>query len=116
MKLKIILVSLLISTLLLGTTTTTPTQRGYTPLYGAIEYANIEIVKFLIKNGADINIHSRSDTSLIHAIKYGKIDIAKLLIDANVKLDSVNLYNKTALDIAREKKNESLIKLLDKKQ
>jgi len=52
----------------------------------------------------------------MHAIKYDRTKIAKLLIGLNIKLDSVNFYNKTALDIAREKNNDSLMKLLEKKQ
>ena len=93
---------------------------------------DIEGVKKLIEEGADINLQTKSEgwTALIIASKRGYIEIVKLLIDKGAKLDIQTKYGWTALkvasfynriDIAKDKRNnyqdkwEEIIKLLTPK-
>lgn len=74
-----------------------------------------EIIKLLIKAGADLNERNSiefDETPLMCACRLGKVDIAKILIDAGADINIKNSLDYTALDIAKEEKNEELIKLL----
>jgi cytohesin len=71
-----------------------------TPLLNAIYVGNIDIVKSLIKNGANVNaiINDNGDIGhypLLDAIKKGNNDIAKLLIEKgandNTKLEKLSI-------------------------
>ncbi|MBN9542865.1 MAG: ankyrin repeat domain-containing protein [Alphaproteobacteria bacterium] len=56
---------------------------GYTPLHNAINEGNLEITKYLIKNGADINrkpAKNHADTPLNVAAHKGHFNIAVLLL------------------------------------
>merc|ERR1711982_101312 len=48
-------------------------QNGWTPLHESIRGGNIEIVKFLLENGADINMRPHPD--------YSVLDLAKGFLD-----------------------------------
>jgi ankyrin repeat protein len=62
----------------------------YEPLlHYAVEKKNIAIVKFLIMNGADINICDKNGKTALHlAAKKNNIDIAKYLIAAGANIDA----------------------------
>jgi hypothetical protein len=98
-------------------------QRGYgrTPLIRAIDAGNIDVIQFLIDNGANINQtfkHGRNDemTPLLYAIHIGEYEIAKLLIQNKPNLDYQELNGNTALifasSIHNKSQREELIKLL----
>jgi hypothetical protein len=66
-------------------------HRGKTPLVTAIENADLEMVKFLLAAGADINGKcSNGNTPLIAAIKYNKIQIAQYLIEQGAEVNQQN--------------------------
>jgi ankyrin repeat protein len=55
-------------------------EYGVTPLWLASKYGYLDVVKYLIENGADIdqpNIHGA--TPLSGASEYGHLDVAKYL-------------------------------------
>jgi ankyrin repeat protein len=54
---------------------------GYTALIDSIDSDNIESVKWLLENGANVNSKDKNKTPLIEAAKQGNIDIIKLLIE-----------------------------------
>jgi ankyrin repeat protein len=92
---------------------------GFTALYGAVLNDREDVVKYLIKNGADINAKSgpAQRTALHQAVKDGRLELVKILLsngaDASIRnvegrtpIYYVNLYNP---------KNKAEIKILLKK-
>lgn len=67
-------------------------RSGYHPSYGINETKNIEMVKFLVELGVDINVIDKKGYSPIdYACKYGKIRIMKYLIENGVKMGTKTL-------------------------
>lgn len=62
-------------------------SRGELPLIVAINLGNYEIIKLLLKNGADPNYKYSSDRPLDFAIKKGNIPNVKMLLDYGAKGD-----------------------------
>lgn len=61
---------------------------------------NIEIIKFLIENGADVNGKNYTDSSPLHyavALKNKGTEIIKLLIDKGANVNAKNSYGDTPL-------------------
>jgi ankyrin repeat protein len=85
------------------------------PLMAATVKGSVDIVDFLLNNGADPNLVDTNGTSaLLYACLFQLTDIAKLLVahDANVSLKD-NRGN-TAMDYATMTNNKILINLLKK--
>lgn len=95
---------------------------GRTPLYAAIIGQQKRAVKYLIEKGALVNDKTKIElvTPLHTAVDTRNRDIVHLLLDrgANIRAEmSKTLYVRsgfTALDIARENKDDFMIKLLEK--
>lgn len=86
-----------------------------TPVYVAINRLKnpIKILALLIEKGADINAQDRrGNTPLIDAIRTGNINVVKFLLFHKARLDIVNNQGKTALQIAQEKGQQDIIKIL----
>lgn len=83
---------------------------GYTPLYGAIQYApnNVRrgVVELLVKNGANVNVKNDRDgeTPLHKAISKGDIDVVKLLLAHGADVNAVSKYGVTSQYFARNSK------------
>ena len=79
--------------------------RGRTALFCALEYnrkENIEMVKLLIKNKADVNIaydgdYENEETPLMYAIMKGYKETVKILIANKADINKRNIYNANAL-------------------
>ncbi|KAF8248050.1 ankyrin, partial [Wilcoxina mikolae CBS 423.85] len=79
-----------------------------------------EVVRILIKSGADVNIPSvyasdRSQIALVVAVTHGNSDIVKILIDSGAKINALHTSgdNKTtALQAAAKRGNMELARLL----
>ena len=86
-----------------------------TALREAASYNNINAVKVLIKNNADVNVQNRGGmTALMSACYNGNLEMTKMLLDAGAD-KSIKRGNYDALYYAREYgKNEEIIKLLTK--
>ncbi|XP_023311139.1 serine/threonine-protein phosphatase 6 regulatory ankyrin repeat subunit A-like [Anoplophora glabripennis] len=73
-------------------------KNGHTPLHLAILKGNLEVVNFLVKHKADVNVTDNSGrTSLQLAAKNGNLDIVKLLIDHGVDVNNQGNDGWTAL-------------------
>lgn len=79
-----------------------------------IQKGNIEVVKYLIASGEDVNQKSKGLTPLMFAARHNKAEIAKLLINSGAKL---NVKSKremmTALQLAKRFKAVDVIKVLE---
>lgn len=86
-----------------------------TALTEAASYNNINAVKVLLKNNADVNVQNYYDmTALMKACYNGNLEITKMLLDAGAD-KSIKRGDYDALYYAREYgKNEEIIKLLTK--
>jgi len=80
------------------------------PLLLAALKGNIDLVRFFLDNGADINKKTASDReSVLHLVLYAprnKSAIVKYLINKGVDINAVNLWQRTALFSAVEDKPE----------
>ena len=78
------------------------------------------LVKLLIDYGADLNIQDIEGSTILHILasesylKPDVLEIAKILLENGADPKIRNYENKTALEIALEKKNPELFKLLFK--
>ena len=74
---------------------------GTTALMMASKKGHLEVVKYLVKEGADINQVSRYErTALIEASENGHLEIVKYLIKIGVDISAKNVNNYTALMLA----------------
>jgi ankyrin repeat protein len=81
-------------------------------MYLAVDSGNLEIVDFLISKGAEIkNFSDRDDTPLCSAAEKGFVEIVELLAKHGCPVNR-ETYKRNALQIAIEKKNLKIIKLL----
>ncbi|HJH56446.1 MAG TPA: ankyrin repeat domain-containing protein [Brachyspira hyodysenteriae] len=79
--------------------------RGRTALFSALEHdrkENIEMVKLLIKNKADVNIaydgdYENEETPLMYAAMKGYKETVKILIENKANINKRNIYNANAL-------------------
>ena len=81
----------------------------------AITYGNLEIVKYILDKGIDVNITRRrsSFTSLMAAACYGRVEIAKLLLENGANQKAQDLKGFTAVDFARKMNKKSVLALFD---
>jgi hypothetical protein len=90
----------------------------WTPLLYAAENNNLEIVKLLIKNGADPRKEDAFDQNLIcAAVKNENIEMVKLLMDNGADPQKKDAYDRTPVNLACRKNNLNILKYLifDKK-
>jgi ankyrin repeat protein len=92
---------------------------GWTPLMFAVNKQHLEIVRTLLKAGADVNAQgdrNRSNawndaTPLLLAAQNGNAEIARLLIEAGADVNASDLAGRTPLMLAR---NVEILKLLQR--
>ncbi len=80
----------------------------------AITYDNMEMVKFLIKEGRDVNSTTRRSklTPLMVASCYGRVDILKTLLANGANQDAVEAKGLKAKDFARKMNKKSVLEIL----
>ena len=82
-------------------------------LIDAVRRGDIEIVKLLIKEGADVNARDKyGGTALMAAANNGHTEIAKILIGRGAKVDAVDHSHRTALLFAATGPFPETVKLL----
>ncbi len=81
----------------------------------AVTYNNIEMVKYLISKGNDVNATTRRSrfTPLMAAACYGRLEIAKLLLEHGADKDAVDAKGISVIDFARKTNKKSILLLLD---
>ncbi|MBL0388203.1 ankyrin repeat domain-containing protein [Tumebacillus sp. ITR2] len=90
----------------------TKLDNGDTPLIGSALLMRLHVVELLLANGANINAQDNDGYSaLIMAVSKQDLDMTKLLLDHGAD-PSLKSKEGTALDLARQFKNQPLIDLL----
>jgi ankyrin repeat protein len=85
----------------------------YTPLHYASYNGKLQIAKYLIENGADINVQTLDLYTPLHfAIKYGHVNLAKYLIEQGADINLQTYKKEAAIHISIAKGLYSLSKLL----
>lgn len=87
-----------------GTSTDKRDNSGYTALHYAVRAGYIEMCRFLISKGADVNAVTRSGkaTPLHRAATAGKYEIVKMLLDKNADVTLKDNDGKNVLHRAAE--------------
>lgn len=86
---------------------------GWTPLHIAVYERNLDIVRLLIKYGANINAKTYNRETPLHIAVYeGHWDVAKLLIDHGADVNARNNNGSTPLHIAAERGFLDIVQLL----
>jgi len=62
------------------------------------ENINIDIVNFLIENGADLNARDEEDNSVLHLVN--DVKIAEILLNAGANINSINMHGDSPLFMA----------------
>jgi len=74
---------------------------GLTPLLFAVNQKDPDMVKYLVKKGANVHAYDmNANTSLHYAVSYLDIDIVTILLDNGSCIDSINRLHNTPLHIA----------------
>jgi len=84
-----------------------------TPLQGAAAMQNIELARFLIARGANVNCRGEEGGTPLHeAAGNGQIELAKLLLAHGARVNAKDDSGKTPLSTALEYKQTEMAKLL----
>jgi len=87
-------------------------SKRITLLQTAIKYNQKDVVAFLLKEGADINMLSENKTPLMHAIERNNKDITMLLIMNGANTNALNKQNKSPLFYCAKYGNVEITKVL----
>jgi hypothetical protein len=86
-------------------------QLGYCLLHYAASYGHCEIVKYLLKHGADVNLLESESWSALH---FGAIanhlKVVKVLLDAGANVDCPNDNGETADELTDDEKIQTAIR------
>lgn len=92
---------------------------GFTPLYAAVFYNQIEMAQLLIEHGADVNEVNEycGERSLLHeAAENNYFEIVQVLVEYGANINAQDRYGKTPLHTAIEEEHLEVAKYLyDKK-
>lgn len=89
------------------------TQRGVTGLHLAVSQEDEEMVKLLLKHGADVEIGNTDDEKALHwAVQSGNSEICRMLIDKGADIDAEDSLGGTPLLWAVEQESLEIVTLL----
>jgi ankyrin repeat protein len=87
----------------------------FTPLVWAIFRRNIHIVKFLVKNGADLyHVNVNGDSILFLAASLGDFDIVNFLVEQKVDVNQLNNHGFSAFSEASSNRRFDIVEFLIK--
>jgi ankyrin repeat protein len=94
-----------------------PKKKSMMPLQSAFRTEDVEAVKFLLENGAHVNIVDRQGkTPLLYAAQHGSVTLIRLLIDAGADPSIQNPDGGSLLTLAAASGNEMVAKLALEKE
>jgi ankyrin repeat protein len=88
---------------------------GQTALMYASEQGRLEVVKYLVENGADVNAQSGGHgrgTALIYASAANRITVMEYLLEHDAGINATTAFNETALFWATAKGHVKAVNLL----
>jgi ankyrin repeat protein len=86
------------------------------PLHWCAIFGWGDLCEVIIKGGADVNVTDKNGaTPLQKAVQYQKYETAKVLMQNNANPKLKNKNDKTAFDIAKDKKDSEMKKILNSK-
>jgi ankyrin repeat protein len=88
------------------------TKFEVSPLCKAVATGNIEVVKTLIKEGADVNAKSNGMRPIHYAAKYNRVELIKVLVTAGADVHSTCDLGYTALGHAKKSKADDAAQFL----
>ena len=81
-----------------------------TPLHYACRGGYLQIVEYLIENGADIEAQDDNEETPLHYVSYsGYVDIVKLLLSKGANKRVKNKYDETPYDNAKTSEIKKLL-------
>ena len=88
----------------------------FTPLHRMTIVGNVDMVKLLIKKGADVDVADGrwGSSPLLFAAQKGKIEIVKILLTAGANINFKNNYELDATHFASKEGHYEIVKLLIK--
>ncbi|KAJ9585986.1 hypothetical protein L9F63_020369 [Diploptera punctata] len=95
----------------------TKDNEEWTPLMrGVVLESSFPILQKLLERGALVNaVDRRGQTCLMQAVLSGREDVVKLLVESEADLTPSNVYNNTALDMARAREFKDMLPHLSPK-
>lgn len=90
-------------------------EEGVSIFEVAITYNNLELVKYFIEKGIDVNKTQRRSgfTPLMAATCYGRVEIAKLLVENGADRNARDSKGISVIDFARKMNKKTILELLD---
>jgi ankyrin repeat protein len=91
----------------------TKNDYSWTFLFTAVQRGNLEIVKILVENGANVNITDYNrNTPAILAAKYGFLDILKYLVEKGADINMMDYDGITPLKAAEKYGRSEVVEYL----
>ena len=89
-------------------------ELGNTALINASERGNLEIIDYLINQGADVNYQNKQGvTAAMKAAQKSNYYVLKLLLNKNVDLSKSDYTGRTLKEIAENSRDKRILKLLN---
>lgn len=86
---------------------------GSNPLFQAIGLCKLDVVKALVRAGADINkANTKGTTPLTVAILLESVEVVKFLLESKVQVDTVDSYRMTPVGLARSIGQDAIAEIL----
>ena len=88
-------------------------ENGDTALHEAAWNGHADVIRALVKLGADLKVQDKGDNTALHlAAWYGHVDAVKALAELGADLKVQDKYGRTALDLAASQGHAEIVNLL----